>query len=168
MRGFISEELALDLYNSMIHPHFSYADVVYDACLIGLANKLQTHQNLALKTVLNVDRRFSTSELHARTGVQWLDSERKERCCIETFKGLNNLSSVNVNKLYVKRESERGLRSCNTVNFQAPVTRSRFGDGNFINRSEQYWRPLPDDVKCITKLGHFKSAIKKGNFYAHT
>ena len=32
MRSFISESLAKDLYLSLIHPHFSYADIIYDAC----------------------------------------------------------------------------------------------------------------------------------------
>ena len=127
-----------DLYRSMIHPHFSYADVVYDACSITQANKLQTHQHLALKTVLNVDPRFSSAQLHTDTGIKWLDSERKERCCIEAYRVLNSMSSANVNKQFVRNMSDRGLRSCDTVNFRAPVTRTKFGDGNVINRCEQY------------------------------
>ncbi len=32
MRSFISETLAKELYTSLIHPHFMYGDIVYDAC----------------------------------------------------------------------------------------------------------------------------------------
>ncbi len=32
MCGTLSEELAKDLYMSLIHPHFMYSDVIYDAC----------------------------------------------------------------------------------------------------------------------------------------
>ena len=32
MKSYISEQLAHDLYSSLIHPHFGYADIIYDAC----------------------------------------------------------------------------------------------------------------------------------------
>ena len=32
MRTFIPESLAHDLYTRLIHPHVTYADIVYDAC----------------------------------------------------------------------------------------------------------------------------------------
>ena len=139
--------------------------MVYDACSVTQANKLQTHQHLALKTVLNVDQRFSSSKLHTLTDIKWLDSERKERCCIEAYRALNGMSSANVNKLFVKNTSDKGLRSCDSVNFRAPVTRTKFGDGNLINRCEQYWRQVPDEIKCITKFGSFKHAPQERGLF---
>ena len=132
-----------------------------------LLNKLQTHQHLALKTVLNVERRFSSSQLHANTGINWLDAERKERCCVETFRALHGMSSNNVNQLFVKSVSDKGLRSCNAVNFKVPVARTKLGDSNLPNMCEQYWRHVPDDVKNMTKLSTFKNALKRGNYFSH-
>ncbi len=54
MRSFISEGLAKELYNSLIHPHFGYADIIYDACNWTCKNKLQVHQNAALRAIKNV------------------------------------------------------------------------------------------------------------------
>ena len=42
---------------------------------------------------------FPTQRLHEQTEVEWLDVERKQRCCIEAFKSLHNMSSTNVNNM---------------------------------------------------------------------
>ncbi len=97
MRNVIPEELALDLYQSLIHSHFTHADIIYDGCNQTLQNKLQTHQNMALRAVLKLEPRFPTRKLYEQTGIKWLDIERRERCCIEAYKGIHNLSSDNVN-----------------------------------------------------------------------
>ena len=167
MRSFISESLAKDLYQTMIHPHFSYADIIYDACSQTLSNKLQTQQNLALKAVLNVDHFFPSSKLHEQSGINWLDSERKEHCVVESFKALHNMSSYNVNNLFNITLSQRNLRSDDSVSFKPPPMRTKFGDGNLPNRSEKYWHMLPASVRSIDKLNEFKSAIHKGNYFSH-
>ena len=77
MRSFISEPLAKDLYNSLIHPHFNYIDIVHNACIQQSKRKLQVHLNMGLRAVKNVDPRFPTDRLHEQTGVQWLDVRKK-------------------------------------------------------------------------------------------
>ncbi len=150
MRSFISEQLALDLYKSLIHPHFSYADIIYDACSQQNKNKLQVHQNMALRVVKNVEPRFPTTRLHEQTGVTWLDVECQERCCIETFKAFNNMSSQNVNSMFVANNSVRNTRSSNAASFNPPFNRTKFGDNNPPNRCHNYWKHLPPDVNIAS------------------
>ena len=137
MRHFINEGLAKDLYLSLIHPHFNYADVVYDACNEQCKSKLQVHQNIALRAVKNVEPRFPTARLHEQTGVPWLNAERKDHCCIEAFKGLHQMSSYNVNKLFQESTLIRNTRSDSRRTFDAPFNRSKFGDNNLPNRCKQ-------------------------------
>ncbi len=66
---------------------------------------------MALRAVQNVDSRVPTGRLHEQTGVNWLDVERKERCCIEAFRGIHNLSSTNVNNLSPVTAHVRNTRS---------------------------------------------------------
>ena len=149
MRSFISEELAKELYQTMVHPHFSYADIIYDASNQSLSNKLQTQQHLALKADLYIDQMFSSSELHSQTKINWLDSERKERCCIEKFKALHNLSSNNVNSLYNKTMYGGNLCSDDTMCFKPAPMRTKFGEGNLPDRSAVHWDTLPVEVRNI-------------------
>ena len=152
---------------SLIHPHFSYTDIIYDACSQLNKNKLQVHQNTALRMVKNVEPRFPTAQLQEQTGVKWLDVERQERCCIEAFKALNNLSSSNVNSLSVAHNSARVTRFNNLVTFNPPFNRTKFGDLNFPNRCNMYWKLLPAEVTSLDKLSTFKSNLKRGDYFPH-
>ena len=114
-----------------------------------------------------MNRRYPSDKLHEESGISWLDSERKERCCIETFKALHNLSSDNVNKLFVPTESDRSMRSTDTNRFRVPMCRTKFGDGNLPNRCSTYWHTLSRDVRQLNKLTILKSALKKGEFFQH-
>ncbi len=49
MRSYINEALALDLYPSLIEPHFLYADVVYDGGAKTALQSLQVSHNNALR-----------------------------------------------------------------------------------------------------------------------
>ena len=167
IRPFISESLAKDLYTSLIHPHFTYGDIVYDACSQQSKVRLQVHQNMALRAVKNVDPRFPTQRLHDQTGVEWLDVERKQRCCIEAYKALNNLSSTNVNNLFTLNISTRTTRSSTCPEFKASNSRTKFGDRNFPNRCEAYWKSLPPDVKTADRLSILKSTLHRSSCFTH-
>ena len=62
---FISKSLALNLYKSLIYPHFAYCSFILDGINESLKSKLQCHQNAALHTVLHVDMSYSTSHMLA-------------------------------------------------------------------------------------------------------
>ena len=167
MRPFITESLAHNLYTSLIHPHFTYGDIVYDACSQQSKTRLQVHQNMALRAVKNVPPYFPTQRLHEQLEINWLDCERKERCCIEAFKSLNNMTSVNVNKLLTSQLNVKETRSSSTVIIKAHQNKTKFGDRNFPNRCEQYWKCLPVDMKSVDKLSAFKTQLKRGNYFEH-
>ncbi len=107
MCSFILESIAKDLYTSLIHPHFNYGDIIYDACTQQDQAKLQIHQIIALRAIKNVEPRFPTQHLHEQTGIPWLDVERMERCSVEAFKVVHNMSSKNVNNMFTIAKSQR-------------------------------------------------------------
>ncbi len=69
MRNYMSKALALDLYQSLIEPHFLYADVVYDGGTKSVLQNLQVSQNNALRVVKNVDNRYWAKALHQELNV---------------------------------------------------------------------------------------------------
>ena len=74
MCNFISENLAGQLYDSLINQHhFMYGEVLYD--VVNMCNKraLQVWHNHALRSVLNIDRMHSATELHEQSLINWLD-----------------------------------------------------------------------------------------------
>ncbi len=110
---------------------------------------------------------FNTQRLHDQTEIKWLDVERMERCCVEAYRGLHNLSSCNVNNMFISLDNVRNTRSGSHVDFKGRLNRTKFADGNLANRCEQYWRELPLEVKALTKLNSFKNNVKRGNYFEH-
>ncbi len=122
---------------------------------------------MALHAIKNVEPRFPTERLHDQTGIKWLDVERMERCSVEAFKAIHNMSSKYVNDMFPITQSHRNSRTSSVVTFKLPVNKTKFGDNNLPNRCDVYWQSLPDPVKCIDKLSTFKTALKSGNYFMH-
>ena len=81
---------------------------------------------MALKAIKNVEPRFLTQRLHDQTGIPWFDVERMERCSMETFEAIHNMSSKHVNNMFPTTESQRNMWSSSTISFKAPVNRTKF------------------------------------------
>ncbi len=167
MRNFISQNLAGDLYRSLIEPHFMYADIVYDAATKQPRQLLQTKQNNALRVVANVDRHFSATSVHLETNTPWLDTIRKERCCIEVYKALNSLAPPAICNMFLRPDHERSLRSSHANQFIPPRNRTAFADNNFVCRSYQYWQHIPIDVRNSSSLAIFKKSVRDGKYFTH-
>ena len=164
VRPFISKSLAQYLYTSLIHPHFSYCDYIYDACNTTQARKLQVAQNNALRAVLNVDLRFSATKLHADTGITELSESHKKSTCIEVYKAVNGLSTVAMSNMFWARPVVRELRSNYAVPLVIERNKLQLSDGDIGKRGIKYWTQLTTDLKSASTLAIFKSNIKNFNF----
>ena len=63
MRGFISRNLAFQLFNSLIKPLYTYCDFVYDGCSATVSKQFEVLQNAGLKAVRGIPGIFSATEL---------------------------------------------------------------------------------------------------------
>ena len=61
IRYFLSFEILLNVYNSLVKPHFDYCDGVWGNCSKNLSSKSQKLQNRAARVLTNYH--CSTSEL---------------------------------------------------------------------------------------------------------
>ena len=168
MRSYISENLALDLYQSLIAPHFLYADTIYDGGNKAAKHNLQVAQNNALRVVKNVDQRYSATALHSQLNVDWLDISRQKRCCTETFKVLNNMTPTSMGKQFRVHEQLRCLRSNSDLNFVPVTNRTIFADNNFGNRCHKYWSTLTPEIHNIPTLNSFKTCMRNYSGFTHS
>ena len=129
--------------------------------------KEKTKQNNALRVVANVDRQYSATAVHRETEIPWLDTMRKERCCIEVYKALNGISPPAICNMFVQPCHGRDLRSSSANVFLPPRNKTVFADNNFINRSHIYWQQIPSEVRSSASLAIFKNEVKKGKFFTH-
>ena len=91
MHSFISQSLAYELHTRLIHPHFTYGDIIYDGSSKAAKSKLQRHQNMALRAVLNMDKYSSSSALHETLDDEWLDVSRQRFACNLAYKAIVSL-----------------------------------------------------------------------------
>ena len=82
MRNFISKDLAIDLYKSLIEPHYRYCDYIYTGCSLTNARKLQVCQNNSLRAISRADQYYPTELLHKELGIEWLDVQTNKSLCI--------------------------------------------------------------------------------------
>ena len=76
IRKFLTDDVALKIYKSMIIPYFDYGDVIYNCANQEGLEKLQRLQNKCLKICRGLNVRFNTRELHVTTKVPMLEDRR--------------------------------------------------------------------------------------------
>ncbi len=110
MRGFISKNLALQLFKSLIKPLYTYCDFVYDGCSMMVAKQFEVLQNAGLKAVSGAPGRFSASALRNELGITTLTQSHKESTCIELYKLLEGKGPQSLVNEFRYREINRALR----------------------------------------------------------
>ncbi len=157
----------MDLYRSLIEPHFTYGDTIYDGCGVASKHKLQVHQNQALRAVLNVNQYYSSKAIHEDLKSEWLDIQRARHCSNMVYKGLQGIAPPNISRMFVKADHARSLRSGMAPNFVPPLNNTVFADSNFVNRGYKYWTQIPNNVKLSPSIASFKSNLKKASCFEH-
>ncbi len=155
-RHFIPLDLAKNLYTSLIEPHFVYGCIHYDGCSVRAAKQLQVAQNKALRAVLSVDSRYSASQLHSDLGIPYLQDTRKYHTLCFAYRGVNDLSSQNVNDSFPSGNRGWGLRSKVAPTFIVNRCKTALGSRSLLQRSHTYWQSIPIDVKQSQSLDIYR------------
>ena len=153
IKRFLTDDVAMLVYKSMIIPYFDYADVIYNTANQDGLDKLQRLQNRCLKICKGLDRRFNTEELHAITKIPKLDARRK--CHIHNFM-YNKLSKPHL-------LDNRDIR---TRAHDAPLFLVNIPKNETYKRSLEYtgamaWNALPANIRSTDNVLTFKATQKK-------
>ena len=144
---FVSKNLALELYRSLIIPHIDYGNIIYDA--IGTVDnyKLQTIQNKCLRICIKANPRMPIADLRAECKLPMVDVRRKLHVCNFVQKGLHNKSSNNVNVLFQPVRDDHNVATCSSTDnkINVPVTRLETCEQNIKIRGAKYYNRC---LKC--------------------
>ncbi len=161
VRSFIPYELALTLYNSLIHPHLLYGNFILDGCNKYTLDKLKVQQNNAVRAVLKADSRTPCVKLYHDTGIDPVEVSMKKTIVKMVYQGLNNIGAPVYNTLFNFESYQRELRNSNKLLAEVPRTNTKFGEHNLAFRGSKDWNTLPLPLKSTPTYDQFKSAIKK-------
>ena len=95
MRKYITQEVSLRFYKTMILPILEYGDLLYDGTNKKLLGKLQVLQNRCLRTCLLPNQPLPTIRIHEICGIPNLIARRKMHLQLYMFKQKYNLNIVN-------------------------------------------------------------------------
>ena len=154
VKRYMNNDVALQIYKSMILPYFDYADVLYDKANATKLEKLQRLQNKCLKICHGHDRLYSTNRAHREARVPFLKERRRAHT---------------LNFMY-KRKSERpnllNNREIRTRAHDAPLFQVNIPRCEAFKRSVGYfgsvlWNELTPIVRNINSYQEFKLKQKK-------
>ena len=89
-RSFITVELALTLYRSLIEPHLLYCSFILEGATRSNINKLQVQQNCALRVVKCVDCYYPTVMLYSELNVDTINELIMKSTCKFAYKCFYN------------------------------------------------------------------------------
>ena len=132
-RPFKSKEIAIQIYNALIMPHFDCCSPVWD-CLSGyLSDKLQKLRNRAARVITKSPFDITSSN-HLLSTLDWerLSLPRKKQKALMIYKTMNDLAPEYLQSLFSQRYSAYNLRnSKGRLTLSKPST-------NYLKRSFFY------------------------------
>ncbi len=161
LRHIIPEDLAFELYRSLIEPIFLYCSYIYEGCSVTEANKLQVLHNNALRAVKSVGKRYSATRLHSELEVEWLSTMRMRACCVEAYKYIHGIGPPEICDLFQRQNPVRSLRSENQILLPMQITRTKWAESDCIVRAKKYWRSLSEETQHAPSLETFKHRLKR-------
>lgn len=135
------------LYNSLVAPHFNYADTVWGGCNQQNKNKLQRTQNSVVKSIIGMKNRESSEEALKKTNLLTLERKRKVHEAVYTHKALAGKLPAAVTEHYNQHTSLKNFRSADRQILTVP----RHSKENFKNspiyRTINTWNSVPPNLK---------------------
>ena len=167
MRNFIPKQLAVDLYKSLIDPHFRYCNYIYSGCSLSNQRRLQVAQNNSLRAIAKCEPMYSTDTLHTELSIEWLDITAQKSLCTEMYKNVHGLNPPRNCSQVSWVTNDRVLRSGTNAELNIKRTRSKLGDMNMFIRGPKAWKQLPIGIRKSNNLLEFKNNLKGFNGFVH-
>ena len=148
----------LNIYNSLVQPHFDYYSLVWGNCGKTLSNKLQKLQNRAARVITSSNFDVDVDSLFHKLSWKDLKSQRQIQNALMVFKSLNGLVPEYPTSKFIKRnESNYSLRD--SVNKLVPFPRTNDMKNSFSYSGATLWNSLPCNIRESGPLNQFKRLL---------
>ena len=147
VRPFFPTDVAVQIYNALILPHFDYCSPVWDGLSGCLSNKLQKLQNRAARVITQSPFDTSSNLLLAMLKWEKLSLRRKKQKALIMYKTLNELAPDYLQCLFTQRH----VNDYNLRNLEGKLSLPK-PNTNYLKRSFCYsgaclWNNLPQELK---------------------
>lgn len=158
LRDIVPQDTLLLLYNSLVLPHFDYADTVYDSASKTDLDRLQKLQTRAARILTGSNYRRSRQEMFQ--SLRWLSLKNRRMLhkSVMMYKCLNGLAPAYLCDLFKTPDHSYGTR--NSQKLVVPRAKTAYYTKSFEISGATLWNELPANIKCAKSLNCFKSMIK--------
>lgn len=131
------------LYTSLVTPHFSYADTIWNNCGTTNCNKIQQAQNFAAKSMIGAKKHSSASEALNKLQLIPLKEKRKINTAVHVKKALIGKTPANIRQMYRNQISKEDTRAATRGDFNYPRHKlQQYQQGAFYT-SLKTWNSIP-------------------------
>ena len=148
------------LYNSLVAPHFSYADIVWNNCGKSNANKLQQAQNFAAKSMLGMKKYDSSTTALKKLELLPLAEKRKISIAVHVKKSLIAKAPENIQQQFMKHPSFEDTRAAARGDLTYPKHRTQQYQHGPLYTAIKTWNTIPLYLRD-NNLTSFKTQLQK-------
>ena len=150
------------LYNSLVAAHFNYADTVWAGCTASNKNKLQRTQNMAVKSMLGINRKESSEQALKTANMLNLDQKRKIHEAVYIHKGLAGKLPVAICREYENHLSLKNNRSSDRRTLTIPNHKTQQYENSPLYRTIKTWNSVPLNIRATdTETTTFKQTYQR-------
>ena len=165
IRHLVPFSMLMNVYNSLVQPHFNYCNVVWGNCGIGLSDKLQKLQNRAARILMSASYDWNVDDLFRALGWRKLKHQRLVSTAIMMYKTLHGMTPEYLRSRFVSRDDITMYRLRNTENKLAlPQPRTNYLKKSFSYSGAGLWNSLSQDLQSAASLNDFKTKLSHHSF----
>ena len=153
---YLSAEVVVQLYKSLVRPHLEYGNVIWSPLLKRQSAAIEKVQRRATKLVRDVKDLPYEQRLIALS-LPSLKYRRFRGDLIQYFKIRSGIDDLNFDTFFSYNKSFC-TRSAN-INLHTKYSRTNLRKFTFTNRVIQYWNALSTNTKSAQQLNNFKALL---------
>ena len=145
------------LYNSLVVPHFSYCDIIWNELSRENEKKLQLAQNFAARSMLGLRKNSSATAALKQLELLPLIEKRNIHAAVQVKKALSGQTPEHISLQYTNLERYKDLRP---GNLQVPLHKTDQYKKGPLFSSVKIWNSIPLEIKNLG-LDNFKNTYQK-------
>ena len=161
IRSFLDKQMAERLVHAFVMCHIDFCNSLLQGLPAGQIKRLQTIQNSAARLVSRTKKYQSISPV--LQSLHWLPVHYRImfKILLISYQCFHNLAPSYLTELLTIYKPGRNLRSGKKNFFViSPVLTKTYGERTFAHAAPIMWNNLPDSLRSLNSMEHFKSALK--------